>query len=383
MSLLKLVTLMTIISFLWSGLTINFLQAINYLTLRKINFKLFTRVNYYLMYSAWSQIVALFDWFFGSKFKVYHAGKDEADVIFDDHNIFLANHSYELDWVGAWLVTEKYGQLASCKAMLKVDLKYIPIVGWSWALSDQLFLDRNWEKDKHKLNSSIDTLLKYEPMVATFFCEGTRMTRDKIADCQKFAAERGILAPKYHLIPRTKGFVAVSKHLKQKQVDNPELKVYIYNAQIAYEPTGALNIGDIIKKGLKPRGHIYFERIPLSQVPDDDEECAKWLHNLFIKKDDLQEYFNQHNRFPGHSDKIFDNYQGSYCSLANWIFWQIYTIIPIIYMMMCLYFSYGAVIVSMVISTLLLLSYVYLNYVIYQADVDDEVNLIKNKNKVT
>lgn len=141
--LLKLATLATIITFLWSGFTINLLQVFNYLVMRKINFLLFTRINYYLMYSAWAQIVTLFDWFFEADFKVYHAKKEQEDEIFADHNIFLANHGYELDWVGAWLVTDKFGHLASCKAMLKSDLKYVPIVGWSWAMSDQLFLDRN------------------------------------------------------------------------------------------------------------------------------------------------------------------------------------------------------------------------------------------------
>lgn len=383
MALLKLVTLMTIISFLWSGLVINLFQLLNHLLIRRWNFKLFVKINYYLMYSAWSQIVALFDWFFGASFKVYHPDKEAGKEMFKDNNIFLANHSYELDWVGAWLVTDKYGQLASCKAMLKSDLKYIPIVGWSWALSDQLFLDRNWEKDKHNLNSSIDTLLKYEPLVATFFCEGTRLTKDKVADCQKFAAERNIKAPKYHLIPRTKGFVAVAKHLKKRQAENPNMKVFIYNAQVAYEPSGALSIGDIIKKGLAPKGHIYFERISLDQIPGNDEDCTRWLQEFYYKKDDLQEYFNKNNKFPGHVDEKFINYRPRLTSLANWILWQSYTILPVIYMIICLYLRYGPLIVSMVISTIFLMSYVYLNYVIYQADVSDDANVLKSKNKQT
>lgn len=368
---LKVLTLTTIITFLWSGLTINLLQLFNYLILRRVNFQLFTRVNYYLMYSAWAQIVTLFDWFFESQMKVYHAKKEQEDQLFSGHNIFLANHGYELDWVGAWLVTDKFGHLASCKAMLKSDLKYIPVVGWSWAMSDQLFLDRNWEKDKHKFSGSLDVLLKYKPMVATFFCEGTRFTQEKIEASKKFAAERGLEAPKYHLIPRTKGFVAVMTHLKQRQRDNPGLEVYVYNAQIAYEESGALSIADIIKRGLKPKGHIYFDRIPISEIPDDEEGCATWLHNLFLKKDDLQEHFNKHNRFPGHLDRRFANYRPRMTTIANWIFWTLYTFLPLMKLTMNLYVKYGTFFVSLTMSTFFMVSYMYLNWIMYQADVKE------------
>lgn len=374
---LKLLTLTTIISFLWSGLVINFLQLLNCLFVKKLNFLLYTRINYYLMYSAWSQVVTLFDWFFGAKFKVYHADKAQEEEIFTEHNIFLANHGYELDWVGAWLVTDKFGHLASCKAMLKSDLKYVPIVGWSWAMSDQLFLDRNWEKDKHKVNGAIDVLLKYRPMVATFFCEGTRFTKDKLEESQRFAAERGIEAPKYHLIPRTKGFVAVAKHIKQRQAENPNLKVSIYNAQVAFEEQGALNIGDIIKRGLKPRGHMYFEKISMDEVPADEAACAKWLHELFLKKDKLQEYFNKNNSFPGHIDRRFINYKPRYATIFSWLFWTAYTFLPLIYFIVNLYIRYGTFIVSAVMSTFFMLSYMYLNFIMYQADVGKEKSAAK------
>lgn len=366
---LKLLTLTTIITFLWSGITINLLQLVNYLLVRNVNFQLFTEINYYLMYSAWSQIVALFDWFFQTRFTVYHKYKDQEELIFKDHSIFLANHGYELDWVGAWLVTDKFGHMASCKAMLKSDLKYIPIVGWSWALSDQLFLERNWEKDKHKFKKSIDILLRYRPLVATFFCEGTRFTEDKFVDMQKFAKERNLVAPKYHLIPRTKGFVAVIKQLKLRKVQEPGLKVFIYNAQIAYDNRGAMSIADIVQRGMRPEGHIYFERIELDEIPDNDEGCAQWLCNLYLGKDSLQEYFNEHHKFPGFEDRRFKNYTPRKTTIANWCLWTLYTILPLCYLAYNLYTRYGTFIVSIVMSSCFMVSYMYLNWIMWQADV--------------
>jgi hypothetical protein len=29
---------------------------------------------------------------------------------------------------------------------------------------------------------------------------------------------------------------------------------------------------------------MYMQRIPLEEVPEDDEGAAKWLHDLYVKK---------------------------------------------------------------------------------------------------
>lgn len=378
---LKSITLITIITFLWSGLVINLLQVILYSTLRRVNFKLFTKINYYLMYTAYSQVVVLFDLFFGARVTVYHANREQEDEMFSNHSIFLPNHNYNLDWIAAWMVADKYGHLANCKAMLKNNLRYIPIVGWSWSMSDQLFLDREWEKDKHKLDSSIDTLLKYDPMVATFFCEGTRFATSTYQECVKFAAERGIEAPKYHLIPRTKGFVAVMRHLKLRHREDPKLKVNIYNTQVAFNQNHGMTIGDIVAKGAQPRGHLYLEKIPFDEIPDNDEECAKWLHDLFLKKDNLEEHFRKHQAFPGHIDTRFVNYKPRLVGIANWLFWISYTLIPFGYLISNLYARYGAFYVSLAMSVFFMLSYIYLNFIMDQADVSEGKPALPNSSK--
>ncbi|KAG9510349.1 Histone-lysine N-methyltransferase EZH1 [Fragariocoptes setiger] len=281
--MVKLLILATIVTFLLSGLVINFLQLINVIVVKRFSPRLARQINYLLMYSSWSQVVACFDWFCRSTFRITYEDASLEKNLFEDHSIFLANHSYELDWIGAWLVTDKLNQLASCKAMLKKNLKYVPVVGWTWAVSDQIFLDREWEKDKRNLNKSIDALLEYEPMVATFFCEGTRFTKDKLEESIKFAKERNLTAPRYHLIPRTKGFVAVIRHIRQRMRENPKLKVNIHDVQVAYEPDGAMNLGDIID-GKVANGHMYFKRYSINDIPEDDEGCAQWLRDLYIKK---------------------------------------------------------------------------------------------------
>ena len=46
------------------------------------------------------------------------------------------------------------------------------------------------------------------------FCEGSRFTEAKHEKGLQFAREKGLKELKYHLIPRTKGFSILAKHLK-------------------------------------------------------------------------------------------------------------------------------------------------------------------------
>lgn len=381
------VVICTIITFMLSGLVINLLQLINYILLRPINFNLFTKINYGLMYSSWSQIVALFDWFFGAQIIAYHSEDLQEPIMFKEHSVFIANHNYELDWIAAWLFTDKYQQLASCKAMLKSDLQYIPIVGWTWRMSDQILLDRNWEKDKHKFESAVDNLLKYKPMVVTFFSEGARCTTEKLKECKKFAEERNLEAPKYHLIPRTKGWCEFVKLVKERQVKEvvangtanghsngangntatkvaSKPKVWIYNAQVAFDKNQALNLVDIISKRLRPVGHLYLEKIDLDEIPADEKGAAKWLQDLFLKKDKLYEYFLEHNSFPGFKDRNFITYKPRIMSLVNWLFWLGSSLA----LMITCYRYFGQLYVTLFVLASSGISYGFLSHVIYESE---------------
>eukprot|EP00058_Branchiostoma_floridae_P000116 XP_002585604.1 hypothetical protein BRAFLDRAFT_111731 [Branchiostoma floridae] len=39
-------------------------------------------------------------------------------------------------------------------------------------------------------------------------------------------------------------------------------------------------------------------RIPIEEIPEDDEACAKYCHELYRIKDTNYEYFERHGRFP-------------------------------------------------------------------------------------
>jgi len=38
-------------------------------------------------------------------------------------------------------------------------LRYVPVVGWSWAMSDIVFLARDWEKDRLQLADGVKQVI--------------------------------------------------------------------------------------------------------------------------------------------------------------------------------------------------------------------------------
>lgn len=84
---------------------------------------------------------------------------------------------------------------------------------------------------------------------------------------------------------------------------------------------------------------MYVRRIAMTDVPDDEEQAAKFLQDLYIRKDKLQDSFHTHGDFFKSSgvppiDPIIMKPRLS--SLLNTIFWIIVTVLPIVYFLMSL-----------------------------------------------
>ena len=48
-----------------------------------------------------------------------------------EHMMAIANHSFEVDWLFLWLTIDKFGVLASAKAMVKKVIRTFPVMGWT------------------------------------------------------------------------------------------------------------------------------------------------------------------------------------------------------------------------------------------------------------
>ena len=93
------------------------------------------------------------------------------------------------------------------------------------------------------------------------------------------AKKKGLPLLKHHLLPRVKGFFLVASQLKNK-VD------YLYDINLAVKDRNGRvpNLMDI-KNGIPVVGQMYIRRIPMSQVPvDDEKKCAEFLFKLYKEK---------------------------------------------------------------------------------------------------
>lgn len=100
---------------------------------------------------------------------------------------------------------------------------------------------------------------------------------------------------------------------------------------------------------------MYLRRIPLTDVPADEKEAAQFLHEMFIRKDKMQESFHTHGDFFTGSGVTRVEpivHKSRLCSLFNTLFWIVTTLTPILYSLMNLllsgelvYFSIGALII--------------------------------------
>ncbi|XP_012526817.1 1-acyl-sn-glycerol-3-phosphate acyltransferase gamma isoform X1 [Monomorium pharaonis] len=325
------------ITFFTSGLIINFFQCILYFGLRPFSKYLYRKINYYLCYSFYCQLVFMAEWWAGSDLVLY-IDKEDFDKYFgNEHGYLLMNHSYETDWLIGFLLCERVRLLGNCKAYAKKSIQYIPTLGWAWKFAESIFLERSWEKDKEKIKSQIKELVEYpDTMWLLLYPEGTRFTSKKLEASQKFAIEKGLPVLKYHLTPRTKGFTASIPHIRGKATA-------IYDIQIAFKPS------DPVKPTMKNlllgkplEGHMYAKRISVEEVPEGDEAAAEWLQKLYQQKDRMAESFYKTGDFfatSGVPRTGSFRLKRRYYSLINTIFWAIVVLVPMLYYLLRLLLS--------------------------------------------
>lgn len=350
----------TLLCVLLSGLILNVIQLVVYILVRPLNKELFRTINSYLQYSCWSQSVAVTEWCSNLKFKVYYKDEETMKEFGQKSAIVIANHRYDVDWLAAWMLSDKLGTLGNDKAMLKSSLKYVPVIGWGWALNDMIFLSRDWKKDRENLAKSMDILLTYKRSLILAFYEGTRFTKQKYESSLKFAEERNIPTRlKHHLLPRVKGFHLMVQRAQEGLKKNPNLTFGLYNFQIALENDDNSKASlKTILTGQPTTMHAYVERLDLEKVPTgSEEEVTEYLYKIYKEKDKLHDYFLKNSCFPG----IERHLPRRIPTLLNWAAWMtviyvtfVYRYTSVLYFGLTKGFSTGALIYVVSMSLLLL-----------------------------
>lgn len=203
------------------------------------------------------------------------------------------------------------------RSFVKNVIKYIPIAGWMFGLSEQIFLQRSFDKDKQVIEAGLENILSY-PYSAWIIvtAEGTRLTEEKHRASIKFAQERNIKPLKHHLLPRPKGFMTCVPILKQNKS-----KVTVLNYQLAFDNESKVKptLLNIIR-GEKLTSHIYIEVISIDEL----EATPEYLQKVYQRKDEIHDSFVKYGNFyegrnlkpvPGHK------YKPRIAGLINSIFW--------------------------------------------------------------
>ncbi|KAK3746059.1 hypothetical protein RRG08_065224 [Elysia crispata] len=280
--------------FVMSGLVVNFLMLCS-CVVWPFSRHLYRKINVHLAYAHWSQFTFLGQWWSGCEVIVYLKPEDFKYMGFE-HTLSIMNHKYDIDWLMAWILCERWANLGNSKIYGKQVLKYVPLIGWAWYFTESIFLKRQWEHDKKVIQRDLKEATDYPDgynITLLLLPEGTRFTEEKQRASLKVCRAKGYPELKHVLLPRPKGFVLSMHGLKG------HFKA-VLNCTVGFPTDGPAPIMMNIVNGKKLTAHFHIERIPLEDIPTEtDEACAAWLRSIFKKKDDLYEGFLQKGHFPG------------------------------------------------------------------------------------
>ncbi len=136
------VHMLLFVTLLVTGLAINAVQMLLFLTVAPLDRTLFRKLNYYLVWTIYAQILFVADWWSGSQVIIYSREEHLMDTLGKEHGLIVMNHHYELDWLYGWMMADRVRCLGNGRVFLKRVLRYVPIIGWCWSFSDVIYLDR-------------------------------------------------------------------------------------------------------------------------------------------------------------------------------------------------------------------------------------------------
>ncbi|XP_027343405.1 1-acyl-sn-glycerol-3-phosphate acyltransferase 3-like [Abrus precatorius] len=273
------------ILFILSGLTVNIIQAVFFVLLRPLSTNCYRRINKLLTESLWLELIWLIDWWAGIKIDLY-TDSETFQLMGKENALLICNHRSDIDWLIGWVLAQRSGCLGNTRAIMKKEVKFLPVLGWSMWFAEYIFLERNWTKDESSLKSGFKHL-EHMPMPfwLALFVEGTRFTESKLLAAQEFAVSKGLPIPKNVLIPRTKGFVSVVKNLR---ATIPAIYDCTYTVPKS-EPSPTLLR---IFKGQSSSVKVQIKRHKMEELPETSDGIAQWCKDIFVAKDALLEKYN-------------------------------------------------------------------------------------------
>ncbi|XP_071393163.1 1-acyl-sn-glycerol-3-phosphate acyltransferase gamma [Centroberyx affinis] len=261
----------------------------------------------------------MLEWWSGTECTLFVDQSSTVEKLGKEHAIIILNHNYEIDFLCGWTMAERCGVLGSSKVLAKHELLKVPLIGWTWYFLEVVFCKRKWEEDKKAVTNGLTQLKDYpENMWVLLYCEGTRFTEEKHQISMEVADSKGLPRLKYHLLPRTKGFTTTLHCLR-------DTVSAVYDVTLNFRDRQVPTLLDIVK-GHKYKADMSLRRYPVEQIPEDEKECAQWLHRLYREKDALQEQYLATGRFPGNPVVL----PRRLWSLLNFLFWAGLLLSPLV-----------------------------------------------------
>ncbi|XP_050893662.1 1-acyl-sn-glycerol-3-phosphate acyltransferase 3 [Lathyrus oleraceus] len=271
--------------FILSGLIVNVIQVVVYVLFRPISRYYYKKVNKVLTEVLWLELIWLVDWWAGVEIELY-ADSETFNLLGKENALLICNHRSDIDWLIGWVLAERMGCLGSIVAIMKNEIKYLPVLGWSMWFADFLFLARNWAKDEKSLKTGFEQQVRNPvPFWLALFAEGTRFTQTKLIEAQEFARSRGMPIPKNVLVPRTKGFVTAVMHTRT-------FVPVIYDCTFTVSKTEPSPTMLRIFQGIPCTVKVQAKRHKMEELPETADGIAQWCKDLFVAKDALLEQYN-------------------------------------------------------------------------------------------
>ncbi|ONI13801.1 hypothetical protein PRUPE_4G245900 [Prunus persica] len=263
--------------FILSGLIVNLMQVVSFILLRPISKKLYRKINKVVAELLWLELIWLIDWWAGIKVELY-VDSDTFQLMGKEHALVICNHRSDIDWLVGWLVAQRSGCLGSALAIMKKEVMFLPVIGWSMWFSEYFFLERRWTKDEITLKSGFQQLEDFPmPFWLALFVEGTRFTQAKLMVAQEFAASRGLPIPRNVLLPRTKGFVSSVSQMRS-------FVPAIYDCTVAVPKNQPPPTLLRIFRGQSSVVKLQIRRHSMQELPETADGIGQWCKDVFVTK---------------------------------------------------------------------------------------------------
>lgn len=217
--------------------------------------------------------------------------------------LVVCNHRSWADTVVLYSLARQVRMHGDVKFLAKRSLLAFPVYGFAgWILDVVIFIKRQSSSAGRRMGNLFSNLTDPRRGRAPYwlinYLEGTRFTEEKRRVAQEFAKKRDLKVLDHLLQPRTKGFISTVHALRGHAGA-------VYDITIGYQESEKREMHPsftemyFVPSRTDRVIHVHQRRIPLSEVPDDNEQLKKWIYKLYEQKDQLLAGFRQNGKFNG------------------------------------------------------------------------------------